>query len=303
LPDVITFEQFETAFERGYRTVEEELIRMRLFLMRLVRAFVLSIVYKYRSLSYYYAINDCSDWTLREIKASRNRHPVSADVLAGGQSTRGTVLFDGRIETVSPELDGETTLESEEGQQQRSDVITEWPGNEEKTQQWVPSCKMMNLTNVNIDAQERSYKHLPVKSNYRMSTTGGAHQDHRQSAPVALIEEHWGDLWYGKMADSRKEQDDVVWVDHRRLGCMQPVQSQSHCGSCYVFSSLAVLEWAIGIETGMRIKSSSMCCSGGTEVYVGEFILNFSLELAADYPYRAEPGSCPYEQITPPTVY
>lgn len=105
---------------------------------------------------------------------------------------------------------------------------------------------------------------------------------------------------------------DEVWVDHRRGGCLMPVQDQGSCNACYAFGTIALLEWALCQEMGERVKLSEQyvvdCgtrleklngCNGGPAPEVARFVQNFGLELARHYHYRDQQQACPYNQSTP----
>ena len=104
---------------------------------------------------------------------------------------------------------------------------------------------------------------------------------------------------------------DLVFVDHRRSGCLTEVRDQGRCGPCCVFSLVSVFEWMYCMKTGNRIDFSEQylldCgwpfdlrgCNGGTFEGVVNFVNNVGLELLADYPYKAREESCPYDEVSP----
>lgn len=107
---------------------------------------------------------------------------------------------------------------------------------------------------------------------------------------------------------------DEVFIDHRGSKCLTPVKSQGRCGSCYIFSTLALYEWQYCKETGALVQFSEqypidcgarlgmLGCNGGQETTVGEFCGSYGVELAVQYPYRRKADSCPYEPHVPPSA-
>lgn len=70
LPKLFNFELFKGIFNKTYGSVLENLVRKRLYLGRTFRAFLTAVSYKHRKISYYLGINQMSDWTLEEQKAT-----------------------------------------------------------------------------------------------------------------------------------------------------------------------------------------------------------------------------------------
>lgn len=101
---------------------------------------------------------------------------------------------------------------------------------------------------------------------------------------------------------------DRVYLDYRDTGCFLPPKSQYNCGSCYVFSAIAILEYHHCRQTGELVSFSEQyvidCgngrslnlagCEGGCPSQVGPFSAECGLELSSDYPYVAEDQECPY---------
>lgn len=100
---------------------------------------------------------------------------------------------------------------------------------------------------------------------------------------------------------------DEVFVDHRTSDCMTAPREQLKCGSCYIFSTIALLEYEHCRQTGERVLFSEQfaidCghrahlkgCDGGEERDVIQFTREYGLELLSNYPYAAKEQSCPYD--------
>lgn len=115
--------------------------------------------------------------------------------------------------------------------------------------------------------------------------------------------------------------------DWRTKGVVSPVQNQGGCGSCWAFSTAAVLESAWAVKTGNLTKLSEqeivdcshacisednqqVCnsgCNGGWPwAALADIITWGGLMTEAEYPYKGVDGTCTRSQsqtIEPPTNY
>jgi len=101
--------------------------------------------------------------------------------------------------------------------------------------------------------------------------------------------------------------------DWRTKGVVNPIQNQQQCGSCWTFSTIAVIESAYAIKTGKLQKLSEqeiVDCSHGCVLEDGQQVCNQGCnggwmwsaltdiiswggeELETVYPYTAETGTC-----------
>lgn len=99
---------------------------------------------------------------------------------------------------------------------------------------------------------------------------------------------------------------DQIFIDHNNSGCLDLPKDQGNCGSCYIFASIALFEWLHCKQTGERVRFSEQymidCgsrtglkgCRGGYKLNALKFVHYFGLELASNYPYRANTDQCPY---------
>uniref|UniRef100_A0A8R7UIB4 Peptidase C1A papain C-terminal domain-containing protein n=2 Tax=Triticum TaxID=4564 RepID=A0A8R7UIB4_TRIUA len=96
--------------------------------------------------------------------------------------------------------------------------------------------------------------------------------------------------------------------DWREDGIVSPVKDQSHCGSCWTFSTTGALEAAYTQATGKNISLSEQqlvdCaggfnnfgCSGGLPSQAFEYIkYNGGIDTEESYPYKGVNGVCHYK--------
>lgn len=99
---------------------------------------------------------------------------------------------------------------------------------------------------------------------------------------------------------------DAVHFDHRESKCFTLPRNQGDCGSCYIFSTMALYEYGYCKQTGKLAAFSEQypldCgkaagmngCDGGFEIDVAKFNKIFGFELRSKFPYREKEDICPY---------
>jgi len=97
--------------------------------------------------------------------------------------------------------------------------------------------------------------------------------------------------------------DAVDWVQQ---GFVNPIKDQGHCGSCWAFSTMGVVESGYAIATGNLVSVSEQqlvdCdgsnhgCTGGWPHKAFDNYLKFKIGVCSEssYPYTGRAGSCQY---------
>jgi len=93
----------------------------------------------------------------------------------------------------------------------------------------------------------------------------------------------------------------INWID---IGCVNEVQDQGQCGSCWAFSSVASMEGANCIANNRLQKFSeqqlvdcdTICygCSGGWSYAGFRYFKEHYAMTESSYPYKARDGNCAY---------
>lgn len=111
-----------------------------------------------------------------------------------------------------------------------------------------------------------------------------------------------------KYPDSRPGLRDKVFTDRRGDDCLDAAKSQGTCGSCAVFSTIGLYEWAFCKQHGAKVNFSEqyvldcaasemdvhVCEDGIYETSVASFVGDHGFELADPYEYQGVECDCPY---------
>lgn len=276
------FELYKNVFKRVYKGAVEETVRRKYVLARSMRAWISSIKYKFRRISFYLAINNLSDKSPEELERRSNTNQWEPSMVAG-------------------ELDEPARVPTEKIRLRR-----------------MVDQLMMGRRGGSPEEEEQEERQCPREDNItRMSwyKVKAPEQESPQPNPVAsMFSGMWKSLTGGNQeGDPQQEQaPDEVFVDHRQSRCMVEPKDQGECASCYAFAVTAIAEWLHCKQTGKLLAFSEQymidCgsphlnsgCQGGNRFMAGDFVHNYGLELLDSYPYRGEAGQCPYADDTEP---
>lgn len=95
---------------------------------------------------------------------------------------------------------------------------------------------------------------------------------------------------------------DASAVDWRAKGAVHAIKNQGHCGSCWAFSAVSVMESAHFLATGnmpslseqelVDCEPKSNGCNGGLSAYGFQYAMNVGMVSEDEYPYTAVTGTC-----------
>lgn len=299
LKKVLNFSFYKQLFNKSYTSISEELVRQKLFWARALRAFVSGFSYKTRKTSHYLALNQMSDWTASELDSLRNSF-IAEEVPIGAKLAKSR-----------------TNLRLQEQHDDSSNKVSSC----HRPREFSPE-KIIN-------------RPIPTEPEQETDVKEGSVNTGRHSWKIPLSNYHLVWVWpHSKGPNTKGVQDaaevtdnsdedamcsmqdrDELYVDHSKSGCMNEVQNQGTCGSCYIFASLAFFEWSICKETNELYKFSEQfivdcgpeteygqaghlkACSGGKTTYVAKYLTKYGVELLRDYAYKEQNGQCPYDDV------
>lgn len=335
---VFNFERFKEIFDKSYPDSHlEELVRHKIFLGRALRAFLSFVGYRHYRSDYHLKINELSDWTQGEIDSLYmketpiellnkpsllNETPVADDI-------EDVKLKLARMISSQPEVADEFGEFIENRARRKRDVTT-------IENSYRQSLSYDNLFPDEIQTYEKPESSAQIASNNpdylppELASHGGdlpiddsisTLDDETARALIdsardkdyiaAYLTKFWSYVFGDKSSPKQariKKHTDILYIDHRRSGCINPVRNQKKCGSCYIFSTTTLYEWQYCKEAGVRVSFSEQypldCgervkmkgCRGGSETRVAKFYGTYGFELADRYRYQARSDICPYDE-------
>lgn len=98
--------------------------------------------------------------------------------------------------------------------------------------------------------------------------------------------------------------DTYTPIDYRNGSCLNPIQDQGQCGSCWAFSATADMESSYCLAHGTLYKFAEQqlvdcvktCfgCNGGNAALAWHYLQSHAEMTEASYPYTATDGTCVY---------
>lgn len=332
---LFNFEQFKETFNKHYPTLVQEAARCRIFLANAFKVFTRWIQFINKKVRSFMRINEMSDWTQKEVSQLYNYRGLQADPI---QKLVVEEALD--LNQLESEMD---EISKHKGDSLAFDQVArelEQPGELDRL---VPSKadlheveKPSDKLTRRIDSNNPTYEAPDVTSMgddyYTIVVEPEVELDtwRDQTIDLGSVLLQIGGWVFSTIQDAIRDQlepneddaliepelvveqtrvplPDEVFVDHSRSDCISAVRNQGRCGSCYIFSTIALLEWEYCKQTGSLVEFSEQfamdCgrranlkgCGGGKEVHVLDFVQEYGLELRSNYPYVMREEECPYE--------
>lgn len=302
LPRVSDFEDFKLLFKKNYSSMTENLFRKRIYLGKSFRAFVSSVKYKFGRLDFYFAINQMSDWAQKELN----------EIMLDQESLKLLDFQQKPIKTneeIRRKRDVETESVDDKSSNNQLVVVQEILDgeNENSFDSELQDCALENpkespasrATSNVVDLKNKSPKHYDwdAKNNAKLT----------KQNPLSPIYQKTYAMISRLGAIKRVFTRDKVEIDHRRSNCFYPAKSQGRCGSCFIFTAIALYEWHYCKTVGHKQEFSEQyvidCgdktgikgCDGGAFFDISRFVDEFGLELSKNFPNTNLPDQqCPY---------
>lgn len=325
LPKLFNFTRFKEIFNKSYASVLDELVRKKLFLARTFKAFISVVGYKHQKVSSYSSVNQMSDWTNAEWRATLIKPEIYYENIEDLPVTEEMAQFLAEQKSNSKAnqatSDDKTQLVDTQQIKRKFAEIVENPdsklgyheiADEIIKQQGEDWATLDDSEPVESDRAEPDQQQATnfvasnlAKLNYKslmsfVSDTVSKMLDYLDLTIQSAF------IWATTKRPGRSELPDEIFHDHRQ--CLNAVRDQGDCGSCFIFSTIAMYEWAYCRAHGTKIKFSEQyvldCggqmmgvngCNGGIERAVGRFVQKYGFELLDRYRYRAREQECPYD--------
>lgn len=325
---LFNFAQYKEIFNKHYISTIEELSRCRIFLANAFKVFLNWIKYNKRDETSFQKLNDMSDWTRGEISGLYSYKGVS-----GSGSKESVIEADEGLdlETIEERLD-EVKLK-EDTSLMYAKVIEDlnepgviehlMPSKEEVEKTREPAVLRVESNNpdyiapdlVTMGADDDEEAQPPARVNRWVEPIVDLETIFSSGMTAATDIGGWiRNVFFAhnQLETFEDASDDFlipgpdrVYVDHSAT-CTALPRSQGHCGSCYIFSVIALLEWEyckrydilmefseqFPLDCGVRTNLKG--CNGGQETHVLNFIREYGLELRENYPYMRKQEECPY---------
>lgn len=270
---LMDFAHFKATFNRHYESMVEEATRQRLFLARFLKACASQVKYQLGFTTSYSGINHLSDRTKDERERLVMRLKKHPELLVSGADNP----LAGRKKGFKP-----------------FQTLYNYLIGDGKS----PAAASGGATN-----PPAGYKHIKVVFGDGTQMSAAELGQTKFEALEEKEKELEGRMRNNKLERTKK---DRVYHDLRKTGCFGPAKDQGNCGSCYIFTHMAILEYLYCLSTKKSTKFSEQfvvdCghafkldgCDGGTFDGLAEFVHLLGLELEAWYPYRQRESQCPF---------
>lgn len=321
------FELFKSSFNKKYPSLIDELSRCRIFLANAFKVFIRWVMFKNGRSTSYLGINSKSDLTRKEIDRMYNFRPERVV-----ESKDESVVESGlELDAIERKLD--EAVERRDEDELFEEIAAEVESAQDGSIDDLAAVAIDQLDEQEEQANEKLARFVESNNpHYEQPEllSMGAESEEEQpplDAPVEVEQPSFGVFglaynvgsWVystirGALVDDnplgKEDLPDEVFADLRQTKCITRVKDQSLCGSCYIFSTIALLEFEHCTRTGKLVEFSEQfpldCgyrsgldgCEGGHESQVIKFTKEHGLELGSNYPYSKTKEQCPYSDST-----
>lgn len=323
LKKLFDYQTYVKLYGKHYQSPAEWINRARLFFARVYKVFIQGLKYLHREDDKYFAINEMSDWTLEERQSSNGFKPEKKELTESDKELLTSIRRESAEHMKKREADKlrrnkrEVKEQSHERHLRPENLMRDPSKFVER-----PSPKLVHDPS-SLGKTEPQVEYGPEV---------GARATGPESIPEetissnklilnSLVDKFWSEHWYDRgrselidpgsnersasgEAPNLAAEVDEVYLDYRKSGCIPPVKRQYQCGSCYVFSMIALYEYEHCKQTGKLVEFSEQypldCgsemggCKGGRCDSVVLYVKLFGLEPKDYYPYKGKVQTCPY---------
>lgn len=321
LPKLFDFATFKRYFNKNYSSVVEHSIREKLFLAKSFQAFVSMVGYKYAASSKYQSVNQMSDWTKEERKRTfmkpESYYQDAGDMpvdKVGGQTEASDMAEETLLDADQIREKFEEILKNPDSKPGYHEIAKALEEADEDDVYFDDESELEEeetffdaLEGIEDDDSDSNFAHGKGIKGYLYDKYEKL-KDHL-SIILNSARDYLDTVIMRVFLNETQQSDepDEIFHDLRKSGCFNTVRDQKACGSCYIFATIALYEWAYCHLNGKKIKFSEQyavdCggiikmdgCNGGTAKQVNKFVEKFGFEMLDWYRYQAKESECPFE--------
>ncbi|CAG9810786.1 unnamed protein product [Chironomus riparius] len=169
------------------------------------------------------------------------------------------------------------------------------------------SCRLINVINTIRDIHAHNQRYDEGKETYKRGLNHLSDLTMQEMRDRILMKKPKSQLAHSKLSDLPYLPDARENVDYRDEGLVGPVAQQGYCGSCYAWSSAAVVEGQLRkcniFKEPVSVQNMVDCptegcekCKGGLPYFVFEYQKHGGILPADKYPYLDRNGTCNFSK-------